>query len=134
MNRNEVIARACHSAWYAYTVLALGEEGQPWESAPEWQRESILSVVGFWDFSVVLQFPDEIPSPEIVSDWARSELPSLSHENWAKARKEAGWVYGEVKDADKKTHPCLVPYNDLPKNQRMKDTVVLEAYLALREM
>jgi hypothetical protein len=30
-------------------------------------------------------------------------------------------VYGEVKDAEKKTHPCIVPYKDLPPEQQAKD-------------
>ena len=32
-----------------------------------------------------------------------------------------GWVYGDEKNADKKEHPCMVLYNDLPEEQRMKD-------------
>jgi hypothetical protein len=37
-----------------------------------------------------------------------------------------GWVYGEVKDAFKKTHPCLVPYSEMPKEQQMKDEFFIE--------
>jgi len=32
-----------------------------------------------------------------------------------------GWKYGAVKDADKKEHPCFVPYEELPKEQQAKD-------------
>jgi hypothetical protein len=34
-------------------------------------------------------------------------------------------VYGEVKDAVAKTHPCMVPYDDLPEFQRKKDALFL---------
>ena len=34
-----------------------------------------------------------------------------------------GWVYGIVKDPESKTHPCLVPYQDLPAEQRIKDSL-----------
>jgi hypothetical protein len=36
-------------------------------------------------------------------------------------KEKYGWVYGEVKDAEKKTHPCMVPYEKLPIEQRVKD-------------
>ena len=34
-----------------------------------------------------------------------------------------GWVYGEVKDAEKKTHPCIVPFEELPEFQQKKDAL-----------
>lgn len=36
-----------------------------------------------------------------------------------------GWVYGDVKDPELKTHPCLVPYNELPVEQKTKDTLFI---------
>lgn len=30
---------------------------------------------------------------------------------------------GPVKDAEKKEHPCIVPYDQLPLDQRMKDYI-----------
>lgn len=47
--------------------------------------------------------------------------PEESHENWCNVRKSQGWVYGEVKDLQNKTHPCLVPYEELPERQKIKD-------------
>lgn len=47
--------------------------------------------------------------------------PEESHENWTRFKVEHGWVYGPVKDPEAKTHPCLVPYADLPADQRIKD-------------
>jgi hypothetical protein len=38
-----------------------------------------------------------------------------------KEKVDLGWVYGEVKDAEKKTHPCILPYDELPLQQRTKD-------------
>jgi hypothetical protein len=48
-------------------------------------------------------------------------LPAASHENWLKLKIAEGWKYGPVKDPDKKEHPCCVPYEDLPIEQRIKD-------------
>lgn len=44
-----------------------------------------------------------------------------NHNNWMKKKTEQGWVYGPVKDFEKKTHPDLVPFNDLPLVERNKD-------------
>lgn len=36
---------------------------------------------------------------------------------------DEGWVYGEVKNADEKTHPCIVPFDQLPIAQQKKDAI-----------
>lgn len=43
------------------------------------------------------------------------------HENWAQQRMSEGWTYGEVRDDDKKTTPCLVPYEELPEIEKNYD-------------
>lgn len=52
---------------------------------------------------------------------ATGASPEEMHENWCTFKRDAGWVYGEVKDVDAKTHPCLVPYDELPASQQVKD-------------
>lgn len=47
--------------------------------------------------------------------------PEDLHQSWCDFKAADGWVYGEVKDAEAKTHPCLVPYEELPEEQRIKD-------------
>ena len=43
------------------------------------------------------------------------------HEVWAKNRISQGWVYGEQRNDEKKTHPCLVPYEELPEEEKEYD-------------
>lgn len=43
------------------------------------------------------------------------------HDVWAKGRIAEGWSYGEVKDAEKKTTPLLVPYDRLPESEKDYD-------------
>jgi len=45
------------------------------------------------------------------------------HNEWCDFKRAEGWVYGPVKDTEKKIHPCLVPYAELPFEQRVKDHV-----------
>ena len=43
------------------------------------------------------------------------------HEVWARNRMEEGWVYGPKRNDILKTHPCLVPYEDLPESEKEYD-------------
>lgn len=96
------VAAICHVANRAY-CQEIGDNSQPkWENAPAWQKESAINGVKF-----------HVENP--------GASPSASHENWLKEKVEAGWVYGEKKDPEVKTHPCCVPYDQLPKEQQAKD-------------
>jgi len=100
----EQIARVCHEANRAYCA-ALGDFSQTeWNLAPTWQKDSAIKGVQF-----VLANPD---APA-----------SANHDSWSAQKIEDGWVYGEVKDAGAKTHPCLVPFDKLPLEQQAKDVL-----------
>lgn len=43
------------------------------------------------------------------------------HEVWAKTRIEQGWSYGAERNDEKKYHPCLVPYEELPDAEKKYD-------------
>ena len=43
------------------------------------------------------------------------------HEVWAEMRIMQGWKYGEQRNDELKTHPCLVPYEDLPEEEKEYD-------------
>lgn len=97
-----VIARVAHEINRAYCA-SLGDTSQPaWEDAPEWQQQSAIAGV-----EMHLANPDA--------------TPEQSHESWLAQKVAAGWVYGEVKDAEKKEHPCCRPYDELPQEQKAKD-------------
>lgn len=49
------------------------------------------------------------------------KLAQNVHENWAKSRMEQGWAYGPVRDDEKRTTPCLVPYDQLPEEEKDYD-------------
>jgi hypothetical protein len=98
----EELARVCHEVNRAYCA-AIGDKSQvPWDEAPEWQRQSVVNGVRF-----------------IVGN--PSALPSASHESWMEEKRAQGWKYGPVKDVVRKEHPCFMPYEQLPPEQRVKD-------------
>ena len=43
------------------------------------------------------------------------------HEVWAESRIEQGWSYGEERSDALKTHPCLIPYEELPEVEKAYD-------------
>lgn len=96
------IAKICHNVNKAYCE-SIGDNSQPtWEDAPQWQQESAIAGVKYHLYN-------------------ENATPASTHENWMKDKEADGWVYGEVKDPEKKTHPCMVPYDQLPAEQRTKD-------------
>ncbi len=100
--KTEDIARICHQANKALCE-AVGDTSQKdWDSAEQWQRDSAISGVHF-----------AIANPDAPA--------SAQHDAWLADKKAAGWVFGEVKDADAKTHPCIVSYEQLPPEQQAKD-------------
>lgn len=49
------------------------------------------------------------------------EMARNVHEVWARTRIEQGWTYGEQRDDSKKTHPCLILYEELPEEEKEYD-------------
>lgn len=96
------VAMMCHEA-NRNLCIAQGDLSQvPWEDAPEWQRHSAFNGVVF-----------NLENPDAPA--------SASHDSWLEEKKATGWKYGPVKDAEKKEHPCFIPYDELPKEQQAKD-------------
>jgi hypothetical protein len=48
---------------------------------------------------------------------------SAQHDAWSADKVINGWKYGTEKNADLKTHPCLVSFEELPEFQRAKDVL-----------
>ena len=61
-----------------------------------------------------IQLPIELN--ELVEQMAKNV-----HEVWAQTRIEQGWTYGAERNDTLKQHPCLVPYEDLPEEERVYD-------------
>lgn len=61
-----------------------------------------------------IDLPKELE--ELIEEMARNV-----HDVWAQGRIAEGWTYGEQRDDKKRTHPCLVPYEELPDAEREYD-------------
>jgi hypothetical protein len=112
MKNISLIAKVCHDANRSWCI-ANDDYSQPaWDDAPDWQIDSAINGVYH-----AMIYPD-----------ATSED---MHSNWMADKIADGWVYGEVKDAVAKSHPCMVPYDQLPMFQRKKDALFLAIVRAL---
>ena len=69
--------------------------------------------------------PDPIDVSDVVIDDELLELTEMIaqnvHEVWAEGRLKAGWTYGKTRDEEKKQTPCLVPYDELPEEEKEFD-------------
>jgi hypothetical protein len=108
----EDIARVVHEANNAMQAI-IGEPVNPgWDQAPDWQRWSSI---------------------EGVRDALQGLAADEHHECWVRAMRRAGWTYGPAKDPEAKTHPMMVPFEELPPLQQAKDRLFLAIVSALRE-
>jgi len=98
----ETIAKVCHEANRAWCEEHRDFSQKSWTDAAGWQRDSAIEGVRF-----ALANPDA--------------LESAQHDAWMASKLRDGWQYGEMKDAEAKTHPCLVPFDQLPEVQQAKD-------------
>jgi hypothetical protein len=107
------IAKVCHQANKAWCELNGDNSQKDWADAEQWQRDSAIKGVEF-----------RLENPSAGKD--------SQHNAWMQDKVNSGWVYGEVKDAEKKTHPCIVPFEQLPEFQKKKDTLFCAVVDALK--
>lgn len=112
-NTTETIARICHEVNRAY-CQALGDNSQPaWEDAPDWQKQSAMTGV---------RLHTDNPNAG----------PQASHESWMAEKVATGWTYGPTKDPETKQHHCMVPFDQLPREQQAKDFIFRAVVHAMR--
>lgn len=61
-----------------------------------------------------VELPEELK--ELVEEMSKNV-----HEVWAETRIKQGWKYGEQRNDELKTHPCLIPYEELSEEEKEYD-------------
>ncbi|MEE8206867.1 MAG: hypothetical protein V3T82_07950 [Nitrospinaceae bacterium] len=102
-----LIAVAAHEANKRYCESLKDTSQLPWNEAPDWQKESAIAGVNF-----------HIENPDADD--------AASHESRLAQKEADGWVFGEIKDEEAKTHPCMVAFDKLPPEQQKKDGIFRE--------
>jgi hypothetical protein len=106
--------------WWIYEAgrfgnLLLGSDYTPYrwnERTPEWRRTFRARVA---ELFTLLDHGKPLPSPR------------QCHEDWVQDHVAMGWKYGPNLDPKEKTHPCMIPYDELPEKEKVKDIVFLQA-------
>ncbi len=113
----EQVASICQEANRKYCAC-LGDYSQlSWSDAPDWQRKSVIDGVLFnLNHFLNLGHPAE---------------PGDLHKRWMARKVAEGWTYGPVKDEESQSHPCLMPFENLPVGQQVKDHLFTAIVTAL---
>lgn len=111
-----IAARTAHEVNRVY-CQSLGDDSQlPWDEASEDQRASCIAGV-----TLIAKHPQT--------------TSAQSHSCWMAHKLSQGWVPGPKNEAAK-THPCLLPYDQLPEDQKLKDaffTAVVRGVLGIQQ-
>ena len=64
-------------------------------------------------------------------DALTEEIAKNIHDVWARKRLDDGWHWGEERSDKYKTHPCLVPYENLPEQEKVYDREIVTATIKM---
>jgi len=83
--------------------------------------------------------PEPIDTSHVRLDEKQHQIVEMlaanAHDVWAQKRISDGWTYGAQRNDSAKTHPCLIPYDDLPESEKAYDReMVLQVIKALIAM
>jgi hypothetical protein len=128
----EILARAFHDDYvqneHAKGLTPIENPATvPWEELPEHLRDSNrravehihtklnavgcdIAMTGDWDVK-----PFEFTSEELEL------MAVMEHERWVEEKLSEEWRYGSSRDDTRKLHPSLVPWSELPEEERDKD-------------
>lgn len=112
MSNIEAISRTVHEAVRAWSFAVDNRSIPEWSQAPAWMQESTRDSVRF-----VIDNPDAGVGAQ--------------HNQWMAQKRADGWIYGASRDDDLKTHPSLVPFEDLPETEQQKDRLIINIVQAL---
>ena len=110
--RIEKIAAMAHEVNRLYCQRINDYSQMVWQNAPNWQRESVFQGVIFL-------------LTNLDADAA------ACHESWMRHKVAEGWRYGKEKNVVDKTHPALVPFNELSNQEQIKDKLFVAVVRAL---
>lgn len=109
------VARVVHAALREYESLTHGDDNPPWDELSDEIRWAYIHGV--------------------LNVNERADItPEELHENWVENKLRHGWTYGLVKNFLTKTHPCLVPYEELSTVEKGKAILFIAVAKTLLRM
>jgi hypothetical protein len=133
MGTHEILAQAIHEE-YLQDQLAKGEtqKSNPslvsWDELPETLKDSNRRQAGLLGVKLnkigcyIVPMTDWNAEPIEFDSEEIEKMAVMEHEDWVEERKRDGWEYTPgQKDIKKKKSPFLVPWEELPEEEKEKD-------------
>lgn len=114
-NNITAFAQIAHKLDVAYAAAVYGENKPGWHQLPAEDRKHISDRVVYY-----------LTDPNAV-------VSSL-HEKWAYSKLSSGWSYGKEFNEEKKQHPLLISYSELPLTRRVADTLFMQTVQTLSRL
>jgi hypothetical protein len=111
---SDIVGRELAAAIFIYEAARLQADAMNAPIIPPpWGERDAAFRTQFLDVITMMCGPD------------RKSDPAELHADWVRAYEAMGWVYGPVRDAEAKTHPDMVPFDQLEPREQAKDAVFI---------
>ena len=106
------IAHACHEATRVYYTFIGAPVMKTWEELTDYQRNGVLAGVRF-----------HLANPRATAEDSHLKRCAILYAQ--------GWKHASYKSEEHKTHPCLVPFEELTERQREKNRLFVDVVHSL---
>jgi CheY-like chemotaxis protein len=128
---NELLARAKHDEYVASQVAIGVPSGPPsmvpWDELSDDLKEANRRFADGIGAKLQAAGCALVPAPLTGTDGAGfadadiEQLARMEHERWMRDKIRDGWRYGPTRNDAAKIHPLLIPWEELPEEERDKD-------------
>lgn len=107
----EICARTAYEATRGYRFVVNNQDfARPWDEAGDWLQKN-------WK--------------EAVTGALSGNYPEQQHQAFVEKMTAEGWKYGPFTDAEKKEHPDIMLYAELPAERRLVDQLYVDVVRAV---
>jgi serine phosphatase RsbU (regulator of sigma subunit) len=73
-------------------------------------------------YKIQYKFEKDVEVPLLVlTEHEIETMARIEHDRWCWERRLAGWSFAKVRDNTRKLHNCLIPFDNLPEEEKGKD-------------
>lgn len=130
----EIIAVKIHESYLANIRKTKPDmpAAKEWASLPEEYRDSNRAQADNFVYLIescgyhLRPISEIIPGQNIFSPEELEKIAILEHDRWIEEKKRKGWKWGSERNEERKIHPSMVPWAQLPESEKKKDRIAVE--------